>query len=134
MRYIMGGPGTYTGNLRCIHAQMVKEEGLDKAKFQVRVRVGTVVGWGADLGNSAACDGDEERPVRAACLRQELICFPGFMPKTRLTLMPGSCVLLMQVVIGMLLDTFKELNVPQVRGVARRAVRAVAGCQLLYRF
>eukprot|EP00198_Chlamydomonas_reinhardtii_P003148 XP_001692484.1 predicted protein [Chlamydomonas reinhardtii] len=51
MRYIMGGPGTYTGNLRCIHAQMVKEEGLDKAKFQV--------------------------------------------------------------VIGMLLDTFKELNVPQ---------------------
>ncbi|KAG2437076.1 hypothetical protein HYH02_011335 [Chlamydomonas schloesseri] len=35
MRYIMGGPGTYTGNLRCIHAQMVKEEGLDKAKFQV---------------------------------------------------------------------------------------------------
>ncbi|KAG2496299.1 hypothetical protein HYH03_005532 [Edaphochlamys debaryana] len=35
MRYIFGGPGTYTGNLRCIHAQMVVEQGLDRARFQL---------------------------------------------------------------------------------------------------
>ncbi|GFR44117.1 hypothetical protein Agub_g5280 [Astrephomene gubernaculifera] len=35
MRYIMGGPGTYTGNLRCVHARMVLEGGLDLPTFQV---------------------------------------------------------------------------------------------------
>ncbi|GLC67218.1 hypothetical protein PLESTF_000530200 [Pleodorina starrii] len=33
MRYLVGGPGTYTGDLRCVHAGMVSERGLDAAKF-----------------------------------------------------------------------------------------------------
>lgn len=37
MRYLMGGPSTYQGNLRCKHMQMVSEQGLDLAKFQLVV-------------------------------------------------------------------------------------------------
>ncbi|KXZ53623.1 hypothetical protein GPECTOR_6g540 [Gonium pectorale] len=35
MRYLVGGPASYTGNLRCVHAQMVTEGGLDRGKFSV---------------------------------------------------------------------------------------------------
>ncbi|GIL66938.1 hypothetical protein Vafri_20459 [Volvox africanus] len=35
MRYLVGGPGTYTaGDLRCVHAKLVSERGLDEAKFE----------------------------------------------------------------------------------------------------
>ncbi|GIM03828.1 hypothetical protein Vretimale_8511 [Volvox reticuliferus] len=34
MRYLVGGPGTYSGDLRCVHAHLVSERGLDEAKVE----------------------------------------------------------------------------------------------------